>query len=100
MTNVTRIGEAAPPDSPRHHADGLRAWADKIDAGEVQSVALVTIYGDRLMHISVTRIAPDDDEAFIKLLAGAKLMEHHLAQRVTSECMGTKTVFELDGGAS
>ena len=94
MSKVTRIGEAA-PDSPRYHADALREWADRIDAGEVQALALVSIYGNRAMQITVTRVDKDDDEAFIKLLSGIALAQGHTARRVEDECFGSKTVFEL-----
>lgn len=98
---VTRIGAAAPEGSPRHVADCLREWADRVEAGEVSAYGLVVVHGEgQWLHLACRTIGELDGDTFsnalVKLLAGGRLLTDLAAEHVRRELFAEVSVHDLE----
>lgn len=96
---VTRIGAAAPVGSPRHVADILHEWADRVEAGEVSAYGLVMVHSEgQFIHLACRPIGVEGDalgSALVKLLAGARLLTDLAADNVRAEMFSEVSVHDL-----
>lgn len=98
--SVKRIGSAAPVGSPRHVADCLREWADRIEAGEVSGYGFVAVHGEgQWLHLACRPIGCDGDRlsnTLVKLTAGARLLTDLAAEHTRTELFAEVSVHDLE----
>lgn len=96
MSKVTQIGKNS-PNARVAIAGVLRAWADKVLAGEVDSVALCVVHGsvtDLSIHWAFHEVSETPRRA--NVLAGLAMLHDDVIQAVRG-VTERENVFELQG---